>query len=76
MRHKASHQQPGTARGNRWDGTILGAIALVAGPRNIRAAPCNAAMPNSNGKDSLSAHVAKPIPSATTRSARLEQAAI
>ncbi len=45
------------ALGNKAGGTMLGAIAELAGPMKTRAVPCSAAMPNSTGSVAIPCHV-------------------
>ena len=63
------------ARGSRAGGTILGAIALIDGPTNTRAAPCAAARLNRIGMLSASAQVASAKMTATQPSIPLAKAA-
>src|SRR3546814_7876940 len=63
------------ARGSTAGGTILGAIALIAGPEKTRATPWSAARPNSSGKVSPPAQVNQPSVAAIRRSMRFEKIA-
>src|SRR3546814_6575749 len=61
------------ARGSTAGGTILGAIALIAGPEKTRATPCSAARPNSTGSVNPSLQVNQPSIAAMPMSIRLEK---
>src|SRR3546814_10023129 len=63
------------ARGSTAGGTILGAIALIAGPEKTRATPCSAARPNSTGSVNPSLQVNQPSIAAMPMSIRLEKIA-
>src|SRR3546814_5314968 len=63
------------ARGNTAGGTILGAIALIAGPEKTRATPCSAARPKSRLSVRPSVQVNQPSVAAIRRSMRFEKIA-
>src|SRR5690606_22586487 len=63
------------ARGRTAGGTILGAMALIAGPEKTRATPCKAARLNKSGSVSASCAVNHQSVAAMQRSIRFEKIA-